>query len=389
MSQLRVAVIGGGSGGHLFPAIAVVQEILKQHPDTAALFLTSRRPIDAHVLASVGWPTTAPDPADSGMASRPVAGRVAVEPYIAIPRSHGNLSRLAMLPGVSRAYLRARKRLQSFAPHLVIGCGAMASLPGVYAAHRRHIPITLMEQNVVPGQAIRMLARFAILTQAGLPFLSEYSERWPGEILVTGTPVRAAIAELAASDRRQDHGSRPKLLILGGSQGSRSVNRLTLEALADERLIPSDWEIVHQTGEAHVAEVAAEYARHGRMASVRSFLPDLPQQLATATIAISRAGAGTLQELSCAGVPSILIPFSHAANDHQQSNATCLAERRAAIMIDEQTEDAGSQLRTLLMELISSSTQRDRLSAGIREFARPTAARDFATRLLHLSVGSP
>lgn len=383
MSQLKIAVIGGGSGGHLYPAIAVVQAILKLHPDTSVLFLTSSRSIDATVLKSVGWPTIQNVSVTSQTTAEPSGGSVSVEPYMTLPRGSGNLSRLAMLPRASQAYVRAKNRLSTFMPHLVIGCGAMASVPGIYAAHRLRQMIALMEQNVVPGQAIRMLARFATVTQAGLPLDSKY-ERWPSEILVTGTPIRSRIAELSTTDFCQRSCSRPKLLILGGSQGSKSVNRLTLEALADERLIPSDWEIVHQTGEAHIAEVSAEYARHGRMASVKSFLPDLPQQLASATIAVSRAGAGTLQELSCAGVPSILIPLSHSANDHQNSNARLLCAQGAAMMVSEKSADAGLQLRRLLAELISHKNLLGQLSASIRQFARPNAAEEFATRLLTL-----
>ena len=384
MTQLRVAVIGGGSGGHLFPAISGVQEILRERPNSSVLFLTSRRPIDAQVLKSAGWPQSP----ESDSAAAPSAS-VLVEPYVTIAGNSGKLLRLALLPGTSRAYLRAKSRLRAFAPHVVIGCGAMASLAGVYAAHRLRIPIVLMEQNVVPGQAIRILSRYARLTQTGLPMLPRFAEKWPTEILVTGTPVRPVIARLAGEAQELLSGKRrPKLLILGGSQGSRSVNRLTLEALSDEKLLPSDWEIVHQTGEAHVAEVSAEYARRGHMASVKSFLPDLPNQLASATIAISRAGAGTLQELACAAVPSILIPLSHAANDHQQSNASLLFDQSAAAMIDETSTDAGLQLRRQIEHLVRNPTLREQLSRSIGLFARPNAAREFASHVIELAQSS-
>jgi UDP-N-acetylglucosamine--N-acetylmuramyl-(pentapeptide) pyrophosphoryl-undecaprenol N-acetylglucosamine transferase len=384
MNQLRVAVIGGGSGGHLFPAISVVQEILRERPNSSVLFLTSHRQIDAQVLKSAGWPKSAESDSASGNSAS-----VLVEPYVRIAGSSGKLLRLALLPGTSRAYLRAKSRLRVFAPHVVIGCGAMASLAGVYAAHRLRIPIVLMEQNVVPGQAIRILSRYARLTQTGLPMLPKFAEKWPTEILVTGTPVRPAILRLAGEPHEMPFGQRrPKLLILGGSQGSRTVNRLTLEALADEKLLPSDWEIVHQTGEAHVAEVSAEYARRGRMASVKSFLPDLPNQLASATIAISRAGAGTLQELACAALPSILIPLSHAANDHQLLNASLLFDQSAAAMIDETSVDAGLQLRRQIEHLVRNPTLREQLSRKIGQFARPNASREFASRIIELVESS-
>jgi UDP-N-acetylglucosamine--N-acetylmuramyl-(pentapeptide) pyrophosphoryl-undecaprenol N-acetylglucosamine transferase len=265
----------------------------------------------------------------------------------------------------------------------------MASLAGVYAAHRLRIPIVLMEQNVVPGQAIRILSRYARLTQTGLPLQPRFADKWPSEILVTGTPVRPGIAQLAVDTQTKLSAERrPKLLILGGSQGSRTVNRLTLEALSDEKLLPSDWEIVHQTGEAHVAEVSAEYARRGRMASVKSFLPDLPNQLSSATIAISRAGASTLQELACAAVPSILIPLSHAANDHQLLNASLFFDQSAASMIDETSADAGLQLRRQIEHLVRNPPLQGQLSRSIGQFARPNAAREFASRIIELAQSS-
>ncbi len=196
--------------------------------------------------------------------------------------------------------------------------------------------------------------------------------------------MRAEISRLSTA--APEFSGRSRLLILGGSQGSASVNRLVLEALADEHCVPSDWQIIHQTGESQVTQVAAEYARRGRTATVLSFLPNLPELLATATVVVSRGGAGTLQELACAGTPAILIPFSHAAANHQLANAQRLAASGAAALIEETSEDAGLQLRQLLNSLVNSPQIREKYRIGIRQFAAPDAA-DVSARLICDVVG--
>jgi UDP-N-acetylglucosamine--N-acetylmuramyl-(pentapeptide) pyrophosphoryl-undecaprenol N-acetylglucosamine transferase len=367
-TTLRCLIAGGGSGGHLFPAIAVVRHLQRTHPDARFLFHVSTRPVDRQVLASAGFPNE----------------HVAVTESIRLPSADVPLSRLTTLPSLWKSYRLARDAVREFRPHVVMGCGALASVPAVFAAHRGRVPVVLMEQNSVPGAAIRMLASRASLTLAGLPFDPQVASRWPTPLKVIGTPIRPEISALH-EQVELDKSNAPKLLILGGSQGSQSVNRLILEALADEHCVPSEWQIVHQTGAAQVETVAAEYDRRGRTARVFSFLNDLPQQLASATVVVSRGGAGTLQELACAGVPAILIPFSKAAADHQMVNARCLAAQAAAIVVSETDDDAGLQLRRHLNDLIRRAPLRENLSKGIRAFARPYAAADAAACILQIA----
>lgn len=365
--ELRLVFIGGGSGGHLFPAIAVCEAILRQHHNVRLLFLSSHRSVDAQILRKSSL-----DP-----------DIVRVIPYASMPGRSGRLGQLLMLPGTIRSFRIAKRAMRQFRPHVAIGVGAAASVPGIIAASRMNIPVVLMEQNTVPGKATRLLAPRAAVTLAGLPFESTYQTTWPGEVQITGTPVRSSIAQLY---QRTDSSAqkRQRLLILGGSQGSFSVNRLVLEALADERCVPSDWEIIHQTGETQVKQVAAEYARRGRTATVLSFLPNLPELLASATVVISRGGAGTLQELACAGLPSILIPFSHAASNHQYANAEFLQRSGAATLVKETDADAGLTLRRQLNELIGHPEVRQSLHTSIRQFARPEAAAISAQKILDL-----
>jgi UDP-N-acetylglucosamine--N-acetylmuramyl-(pentapeptide) pyrophosphoryl-undecaprenol N-acetylglucosamine transferase len=371
LSELRLVFIGGGSGGHLFPAIAVCEAILQWHDNIRLLFLTSRRHVDTQILRK------------SGLDQK----RLRVVPYASLPWRSGRMGQLLMLPGSIRSFQSAKRELREFQPHVAIGVGAAASVPGVIAASRLKIPVVLMEQNTVPGKATRLLAPRAAVTLTGLPFESTETSGWPGALEITGTPVRSSISELC---RRIESSAaiRQRLLILGGSQGSSSVNRLVLEALADERCVPSDWEIIHQTGEAEVKQVAAEYARRGRTASVLSFLPNLPDLLASATVVISRGGAGTLQELACAGLPSILIPFSRAASNHQYANAELLQRAGAARLVNEIDGDAGLNLRRELNALIQQPDTRQSLREGIRCFAKPDAARISAQKILELCWGA-
>ncbi len=366
--SLKIAMIGGGSGGHLFPAIAIAEEILRQAPHAEILFLVSQRPIDAKIMSSGNLPQD----------------RVTVQTYIRLTSDQKPVRRISMLMESWQAWQRAGKALREFRPDVVLGVGALASVPGVLAASRLRIPIAIMEQNALPGKANRILAKRARVTMAGMPFSSEYAERWPCELIVTGTPVRSQIAALSARTVT-DSTERPRLLILGGSQGSHSVNRLVLEAFADERCVPSDWHIVHQTGESQIREVTAQYERRGRTATVLSFIPDLCQQLAQATFVISRSGAGTLQELACAGLPSILIPFSRSAGQHQLLNARQMSAAGAAELVEETDEDAGKQLRMLINRFVGEPDLRARFSRNIRKFARPNAAAECVSILLRLA----
>jgi UDP-N-acetylglucosamine--N-acetylmuramyl-(pentapeptide) pyrophosphoryl-undecaprenol N-acetylglucosamine transferase len=364
-SEIRLTFIGGGSGGHLFPAIAVAHAVLQQTDAARFQFLCSHRPVDAKVLAATGLGTD----------------RVLIEPYVSPARNTNLLERLMMVPNLVGAIRVARESLKKFQPHLVVGVGALASVPGVIAASRLRLPIVLMEQNTIPGKATQLLAPRSQLILAGLPFQESHARKWPCPVQVTGTPVRTEISSLY-SVAATTPPARDRLLILGGSQGSSTVNRLMLEALADEHCVPSDWQIIHQTGESEVNQVAAEYARRGRTATVLSFLPNLPELLGQATLVVSRAGAGTLQELSCAGLPSILIPYSDAAAQHQLENARLFADHGAAALVDETDEDAGQQLRVLLNSLIQSPQLRGRFRAGIRQFAKPDAAELTAKQIL-------
>lgn len=367
-SRLRLAFVGGGSGGHLYPVLAVCEVLRREVSEPSFLFLTSHRPVDAKILN----------------AAEGISRDTLQIPYFRLHRFSGILTYLATLPGFFLSFWKAVRHLRRFRPELVVGVGAAASIPGALAGRVLGIPLILMEQNTIPGRATRLLARFAELTQLGIEFSSPEITRLFHRTAMTGTPVRDAIARLADRPLATTNATqtRPRLIILGGSQGSSSVNRIVLKAFEDDRCVPSDWEIIHQTGESEIDSVSEIYMRRGRTATVRSFLPDLPEILGTATIVVSRGGAGTLQELACSGTATIVIPLSTAASDHQMQNAKWFASRGAVAIVEETDSDAGMQLRELLHRWIRNEALRESYRRNIRTLARPQAAVQVAHLLL-------
>jgi len=319
MTGLRVVFAGGGTGGHLSPAIAVADLLAARLSDSAILFLGSDRPIEREVLARAGHSHAAvPMPSRADFWRRPLS---------------------SALQG-RRAVLEAGRWLDRQQAEVVVGCGGMASVPTVWAAHRRRIPIVLLEQNLLPGRANRWLARWA--TCVCLSFAE--SGRWlpkRSRCVLTGNPVRRAIIalrdEMAAAPAPQSATAAPVLLALGGSLGASGLNAALLDALAADRHLWRGWRIVHQTGAAEHDAVAARHRELGTAAETAPFFHDLPQRMAAADLVVTRAGASTLAELACLGRPTIVVPWDRSADDHQTHNARWLANRGAVLWASEQT----------------------------------------------------
>lgn len=362
---LRVAFIGGGSGGHLLPAIAIAHALLRQNADSRFLFLTSHRVVD-HTVLSV-----------SGL-SEPQSQFVS---YVRLSSARGMWSSAGQLWSHWKSFRQARRLLKSFQPQVVVGLGALASVPGILAASRMGLPIALLEQNCLPGKATRVLGSRARLTVFGLPVPQQQRGLWPTPVTTRGTPVRAEIGCLANGPTSQV-AQRRRILILGGSQGSESINRIVSNLLCTQRPNIEDWKIVHQTGEAQASAIQEKYLNHGIAARVNAFLPEMGAELASAGIVISRAGAVTIQELACAGVPAILIPLSTAAEHHQALNARLLEQIGAAVVVDERSPEATVQCAGHLSRLIADSETRLQMASAIRTLAAPNAATEIAG-LLH------
>lgn len=365
---MRVAFIGGGSGGHLFPAVAIAQTLLSQSPESRFLFLTSHRAVDQQILDASGLSVSA----------------LQVAPYVSLSSRRGLWNSAMRLTSLLRSLRQARRLLKTFQPDVVVGLGALASVPGVVAASRMGLPVVLLEQNCLPGKATHVLARRGRLTVFGLPVPTDRLQNWPSPVQTCGTPVRVgirALAEIPVEANLQ----RKRILILGGSQGSHSVNQLVATAFEEGLKLPPGWEIVHQTGETQVAQIRDQYKTHGIAARVEVFLSDMCAELGAAGIVVSRAGAVSIQELACAGVPSILIPLSTAADNHQMLNARLLERSVAAFVIDEKRIDATHAYRAALEQFLREPDHRLRMSHAIRSFATPDAAIEIARLLTDIA----
>ncbi len=351
----RVIVTTGGTGGHIFPALAVAEEIRRRFPRAMLLFMGGREGPEADLAVAAGLDFI-------GLPVRGVVGR--------------GLRGLAAGFCMAKAIRTARGIIGKFRPQLVIGFGGYAAFAGMCAARLAHVPVALHEQNSVPGLANRLAGRFAQRIFLSLP---DSSGIFPAEkCRLAGNPVRADIAALAAAGRGERHaglaaGRPPRLLVVGGSLGAKALN----DAVAANLDVLAGLEIHHQTGKTLHEEVRAAYrAAKADHALVEPFITDMAWAYANADLALCRAGASTLAELACAGLPAILVPYPFAARDHQRHNAQALVDRGAAVMMD-QSEFAGEKAGVLadrILDLVSDPARLTQMSEAARAMALPQAA---------------
>jgi UDP-N-acetylglucosamine--N-acetylmuramyl-(pentapeptide) pyrophosphoryl-undecaprenol N-acetylglucosamine transferase len=308
---LRVVIAGGGTGGHLFPGIAVAEEIRARQPAHQILFISRGNEFERSALARAGFPLTA----------------ITVEGF----KGRGLWNQLRMLANLPRGFAQSVGVLREFRPELVVGLGSYAAGPVVLAAWTMRIPIALCEQNTLPGITNRALARFAdrIFTS----FERTAGGFDPRKVVWTGNPLRREILTAAppADGRRAD---RFTVLVLGGSQGAHRLNTAMAEAL--ERLErPERFAFIHQTGAADETAVAEAYRRAGARAQVQAFFHDMAEPYRAADLVVCRAGATTVAEITALGKAAVYVPFPFAADDHQRLNAGQMVAAGAAEMIDE------------------------------------------------------
>jgi UDP-N-acetylglucosamine--N-acetylmuramyl-(pentapeptide) pyrophosphoryl-undecaprenol N-acetylglucosamine transferase len=347
---VKVLIAGGGTGGHLFPGVAIAEEIRARHPGAEVTFVGTRRGIEARVLPDLGWPLQFIDV--SGLKTVGAAG--AVRGMFRLPR----------------AYFQARALVKQHAPDAVIGVGGYASGPVVLAARMRGIPTAICEQNSIPGLTNKLLGK--LVRNVFLSF--DESRRFfkPGKILMTGNPVRRDLLQklLAAGDApAHDH---VHVLVCGGSQGAVAVNELAsaaLIALAKDHTLA----ITHQTGEKDLEPTRARYAAEGVAAECSAFIKDMAAAYQHADLIIGRAGATTVAELAIAGKPAVFIPYPFAADNHQELNAREMAAKGAALMF-RQSELTSEKLADALRPLLADAHTRAEMGAAMKSLARPQAA---------------
>ncbi len=349
---MRLLLAGGGTGGHLFPAVALAQLLLKQDAAAAVQFVGTEQGLEATMLPKLGLPLATVDMA--GVVGRSWAGK------------------LAMIPRLLRSISQARKILRGFAPDLVIGVGGYASVPVLLAAKLLSIPYLIHEQNAIPGLSNKLLGRWARLIC--LSFAGSATGFDQQKTLVTGNPLRLGLEELPTKLPKNG-----KLLIFGGSRGARAINQTVVAMLPYLK----DWsqmpQILHQTGEADFHEVRQAYQEAGfDPEQVVPFIDDMASAYVEAQLVICRAGATSLAELTACGRPAILVPFPHAAGDHQTANARALVEAGAARLLP-QSQMSAEQLAMLVAELFSDHVQLQRMADNGRILGRPGAAEKILT----------
>ncbi len=346
---MRLIITGGGTGGHLFPALAVAEGIREREPDSEIMFIGAGRRIDNQVLADKGFERRVIS--FSGIKGLGMSGFLHAA------------SRL--LPATAQSFFHIR----AFRPDLVFGVGGYVTGPVLTAAKILRIPICIHEQNSVPGLANRLAGRLADRICISLPCNPPFAE---AKSILTGNPVRREILD-AALKKKTGAGNRINILIVGGSQGARRVNELACGAMKMlHKREKTPLRIIHQTGMADKEKVRAGYAESGIRAEVAAFFTDMAKLYLQADLVISRAGATTLAELAVMGLPALLIPYPFAADDHQTTNGRYYVEGGGACMVQEKELDE-AKLAAEIRQLVNRPERLGEMAAAMKRMARAQA----------------
>lgn len=353
---MRVIIAGGGTGGHVFPAISIAEEILERNSGNEVMFVGTEQGIEKRILPEKGYRV-------EFIKSRGIVGKSFSQKVIAVVSILG-------------AMLSSLRILRDFRPDVVIGVGGYASGPTLLCASMSSIPTAVCEQNSVPGLANRILSRFV-----GRIFITfeESKGHLPAEkTVLTGNPIRRDLAR-GAAEKKPRQGARQNVFVLGGSQGARKLNEIVPQSLAK---LGARVEVTHQTGEAHIESVRETYRQLSISAEVFGFTDDMSRIYEKTDLVICRAGSGTLSEITAFGIPSILIPLASSTHDHQLKNARILESNAAATVIEEK-ELSVEGLCAVIEETLEQGTLA-RMAENSKKFARPHAAREIVNEIEHI-----
>jgi len=362
---VRIVLTGGGTGGHVYPGLAVAEQLRRLAPDADIRFVGTRRGIESTLVPRAGWP----------LATVPASGF----------RGLGVVARLRFLLNFAAGGLASLALLLRRRPDVVLGTGGYVSAPVIAAARLLGVASAVQEQNAIPGSVNRLVGRW--VRRAYLGFAG--AARWfpDGRCVATGNPVRAAMA--AAAGQAPSVGAAPgsarHVLVFGGSGGAATLNRAVAQAAAgwDRQ---GDLTVLAQTGPrefAAVREAVTAAAPAGRV-TVTPYIDDMAVQLARADLVVCRAGAMTLAELHCLGRPAVLVPFPHATDDHQTRNARDCEQAGAAVVVAD-AECDGPRLEALVSALLADPPRLAAMAAAARALGRPEAAAVIAADVLALA----
>jgi UDP-N-acetylglucosamine--N-acetylmuramyl-(pentapeptide) pyrophosphoryl-undecaprenol N-acetylglucosamine transferase len=342
-------IAAGGTGGHIYPGIAVANEIMRRDARSVVRFVGTARGLENRLVPNAGFELSLIESA--GL------------------RNVGLVKKLSGLYILPKSLFAARALIQVFRPDIVVGAGGYVSGPVLLAASLMRFPTLVMDSNALPGWTNRVLSRFvdkaAVSFEEALPFFR-------GKGVLTGNPVRSEFFEIPAKER---YATQTDLLVFGGSQGARSINEAMISALPYLAKHQKVVRITHQTGEADYDKVRSGYdqAGWGRQVGVKRYIDNMMSEFAQADLIICRAGATTSAELVAAGKAAIMIPFPLAADDHQRKNAEALERAGAARMIL-QKDLTGERLASEISSLIESPVRISEMETAGRKMARRDAA---------------
>jgi len=368
---LRVLMAAGGTGGHIFPALAVADELRARWNRAEASqyagetqsrieFIGTGRPLERRLIPAAGYPL------------RDVAGAGLV--------GIGGWKKLHNLVVLPRSFIQAARMLTEYQPDVVVGVGGYGAGPVMLEAALRDTPTLLIEPNAVPGFTNRMLAPVVRLAAVGFDEAAPFYGR---KAVVTGQAVRPAFNRVPA----KDHAPPFTVLVLGGSQGARAINDCVVQALSRSGPRAENLRWIHQTGESEYQRICDAYRGSEKsMVEVTPFVDDMPGMLARADLVVSRSGALSVAELAAAGKASIFVPFAAAAEQHQLANARA-AERAGAARVIEQSELTPERLVGEIWKLVDHPEELLQIEQSARAWARPGAAERIADLVEHLARG--
>ncbi len=362
---MKVIISGGGTGGHIYPAIAIANELKTIDPTTEILFVGAEGKMEMEKVPRAGY-------------------TIVGLPVVGIKREL-TLDNLGFPIKLGRSLLRARQIVRDFRPDAAVGVGGYASGPVLLAASLKGIPTLIQEQNSYAGLTNKVLARWAERICVAYPGMDAFFPE--NKIKVTGNPVRS---DIQAADGQVAAGrtlfaleaSRPTLLIIGGSQGARTINESIEAGLS--KFIDAGVQVIWQTGPAFIERARTAVATLGSpLVKPYDFIYDMDKAYAVADAVVSRAGALSVSELCLVGRAAILVPFPNASEDHQTKNAMSLVDHKAALLVSDR--NARTELVTTALALLNNPGQRQELSTRIKTLAKPNAARDIAEEVIKLT----
>lgn len=362
-----IAFAGGGTGGHLYPALAVAEAIHERSPTTSFVFFSTHRDIDYHILGSAPC---------------------AVVTQVLPPLSSRPWKWPAMLWGYHRASNVCRERLRGDRPDVVIGTGGLSSVPALRLSLRMGITTALLNPDAIPGKANKLLAGRADLIVAQWQESAAHFPRH-ARVKVLGCPVRKCFGEITREYGIKTFNLSPErktLLVTGASQGARTLNEAVVAA-SDIFEKNDQWQILHLTGHAEFERVRGAYEHRDVSAQVVAYTDEMAAAIACADLIVSRAGASTLAEITAVGRASILLPYPYHKDMHQAVNAKCLVDRGAASVLTDQIDPAknGPALRCMLDRLLNDSNARAAMASAAKKMGRPNAAGVVADEILALA----